>query len=231
MYLGIVVFRAIFIIAIVSLIILVMGYKPMNRTTTFELLMLTTAGTIAGTAIVDLQTNSLNAIAAIIIIMIFYIFIRYVNSRIGKFIESRVYEPIILVYHGLIIKQNLIKTRMTLNYLLSVLREKGAFDIRQVAIACFEKDGKISVLKEKSDGHEINSDMPLPVVIEGKVQTKQLKKLGYSDKEIDLFSHNFKQQLDNIFVAFMDRNYNLHIVQNDVTVQKEATTDIYSNKR
>jgi uncharacterized membrane protein YcaP (DUF421 family) len=51
-----------------------------------------------------------------------------------------------LVYHGKVIDQNLIKAKLTVDELTAAVREHGVKSISDVDLAVFEVDGNISVL-------------------------------------------------------------------------------------
>lgn len=55
-------------------------------------------------------------------------------------------KPVTLVYEGKIRYDGLVKSKIDVNDLLSMLREKGFFDIGDVAYAVFETSGQLSVL-------------------------------------------------------------------------------------
>ncbi len=80
-------------------------------------------------------------------------------------------KPVTLVYEGNILYQGLQKSKIDVNDLLSMLREKGYFDINDVAYAIFETSGKLSVMPVGGQK---------PVVIED-VDKRKIKRAALTD--------------------------------------------------
>jgi uncharacterized membrane protein YcaP (DUF421 family) len=127
-----------------------------------------------------------------------------------------------MVDNGQIIKANLRKARMPVETLLQMLREKGIFDISQVELALWEPHCQLSVLR-KSEGTPVTPQqlklevkpnrILLPVIIEGELQESVLEKMGFSLEQIHEFRQQNEDKLADIFVAFMDRDHNMHIIK------------------
>ncbi|MBQ8320560.1 MAG: DUF421 domain-containing protein [Clostridia bacterium] len=82
--------------------------------------------------------------------MAIYFFLALAVALIGR--KTRFFKklfkgkPVTLVYEGRIVYGGLVKSKIDVNDLLSMLREKGFFDVNDVAYAIFETSGKLSVL-------------------------------------------------------------------------------------
>lgn len=77
-------------------------------------------------------------------------------------------KPVTLIYEGEIIYDGLVKSKIDVNDLLSMLREKGYFDISDVAYAIFETSGQLSVLPKGNQK---------PVVIED-IDKRKIKQVS-----------------------------------------------------
>ena len=69
-------------------------------------------------------------------------------TAIRKFVEG---EPIQLVRDGHPLKRNLRREMVTMQDLMSTLREHGLERLSQVKSACMEADGEISIIKAEPD--------------------------------------------------------------------------------
>ncbi|MCY7411207.1 MAG: DUF421 domain-containing protein, partial [Chitinophagales bacterium] len=67
----------------------------------------------------------------------------YKSAIVNKMIEG---DPIVLIYNGEMIDENLRKQKITLNEIQSAVREHGIDDIANVSLAMLETDGNISVV-------------------------------------------------------------------------------------
>ena len=85
-----------------------------------------------------------------VIAILLYFFLALAVALIGRktCLLKRIFKgkPIVLIYAGEIVFDGLQKSRIDVNDLLSMLREKGFFDVSDVAYAVFETSGKLSVL-------------------------------------------------------------------------------------
>ena len=85
-----------------------------------------------------------------VIAMLFYFLLALLVTVIGRKTSflKRIFKgkPVVLIYEGEIVFKNLQKSKIDVNDLLSMLREKGFFDVSDVAYAVFETSGKLSVL-------------------------------------------------------------------------------------
>lgn len=96
-------------------------------------------------------------------------------------------KPVILMEEGRILKENLRKTRVTLDELTEALREKDVLDLRSVQYAILETNGKVSVFvypKEapasaKAAGIQVGARfLPITIISDGKLLTANLKLAG-----------------------------------------------------
>ncbi|MGL5512113.1 MAG: YetF domain-containing protein, partial [Sporomusa sp.] len=77
-----------------------------------------------------------------------------------KLIES---EPLMVMYKGKILEDNLKKRFYNINDLLELLRNQGIFDPEQVEIALIEPNGQLSVLKK--------SEFQAPTMVDSNIPT------------------------------------------------------------
>lgn len=124
-------------------------------------------------------------------------------------------KPVTLIYEGEISYDALRKCKIDVNDLLSMLRENGYFDIKDVAYALFETSGKLSVLPngdkrpvviDDIDGRKVKRASLMNVlVVDGVISHSGLKE---ADKSVDwLFKQlgkNGKTELRNVLLATYD---------------------------
>ena len=101
-------------------------------------------------------------------------------------------KPATLIYDGKINYKELKKNKIDVNDLLSMLREKGYFDIADVAYAVFEPSGKLSVLPVGAQKplvmEDLDNDKIKPaqlediVVVDGVLSRSGLNNAGKDDR-------------------------------------------------
>ena len=222
--LGVTAFKVVAIMAVLLLIWLAMGNRQLGEFTPFDFAVSITAGTIAGAGIADTRIELANVIVSLVLLGLMQIGVSWLSLRYSLVHNRLNYKPAVLVQNGQIIKPNLKSARLTAVTLLQLLREKGVFDITEVELAVLEPQGKLSVLKKAEylpltpktmNIQALPNKILSPVILEGELQEKVLKRLGFSDNEIAVFKKRCGNNLDDIFIAFMDKNKQLHVVRED----------------
>ncbi len=110
------------------------------------------------------------------------------SVRLRKFFCGK---PVILIDNGKILRENLRKTRVTLDELTGHLREKDVLDVTTVQYAILETDGNLSVFPYPSfqpataeDAGIRTSEQLLPVTLieDGFLSRENLQKAGKDDR-------------------------------------------------
>jgi uncharacterized membrane protein YcaP (DUF421 family) len=96
-------------------------------------------------------------------------------------------QPSIIIKNGEIQDSVMNKIRYNMDDLMMQLRQKNIFDVGDVEFAILEIDGELSVfpkmqkqivLKEDLIGSTMVKRMPVPLIVEGKVQDEGLKQIN-----------------------------------------------------
>ena len=142
-------------------------------------------------------------------------------------------KPITLIYEGKVLSKNLDKSKIDVNDLLSMLREKGYFNPEDVAYAIFETSGKLSVLPkgeqkpvviEDFDKRKIKqASLTDVLVVDGKISQSGLSEVGKTTtwlfKKLQIKD---EKQLKNIMLAtYDDENNKLNVHYKNQSNQKE----------
>lgn len=159
------------------------------------------------------------AIIGIIIIVVMY----FLFSKLSLFRWlNRLFigHPSILIKHGKISKKELRKTRFSLVELLSAIRAAGYPNIQDLDYVILEPNGDLSILPNQAVVNltprhlNIETDyqgLPIAVIVEGKIQHKNLKLIQKDEKWLqeELMNKGF-HQLNNIFYAAVsDKDHSL----------------------
>ena len=169
-----------------------------------------------------LKVNGIGqAIIGIVTIVVMYLLL----SKLSLFrLLNRLFigHPSILIKHGKISKKELRKTRFSLVELLSAIRAAGYPNIQDLDYVILEPNGNLSILPNQAVVNltprhlNIETDyqgLPLAVIVEGKIQHKNLRLIQKDEKWLqeELANKGF-HQLNNIFYAAVsDKNHSLII--------------------
>ena len=123
-------------------------------------------------------------------------------------------KPIIIIDNGKINYKNLKKSKLDVNDVIGLCREKGFFNLTDVAYAIFETNGNLSVLPIGKQKPTVIEDLGKPakkaslqkfLINDGEIDESYLKILGKNnDWLFQSLKIKNKKELKNILVAFYD---------------------------
>lgn len=129
--------------------------------------------------------------------------------------------PITIVQDGEILYKGLKKARISIDDLLEELREEKVEDVKKVALAIWEADGKISVflnpkyepLTPASFQMETEPfDLPRTIIKDGKINSSELKQV-HKDEDwvVSTLESLYRTEVKNVLLATLDKKDNLQI--------------------
>ena len=127
-------------------------------------------------------------------------------------------KPVILMENGNFLPENLKSTRITLDELTGLLRQKNILDPRTVQYAILETNGELSVFpfpanapaSAKDAGVQAKAQyLPVTVVSDGKILTGNLKKVGKNEKWLENVLSGLKTDVKKTLLRTVDPKDNL----------------------
>ncbi|MCL6517588.1 DUF421 domain-containing protein [Alicyclobacillus sp.] len=129
--------------------------------------------------------------------------------------------PTVLIRHGKVLEKNLRKAKMTVNDMMSLLREKEAFKLADVEFSVLEPDGQVSVMK-RSDVQPLtpkvshlpveNERAPYVVISDGNIIPQNLANAGYDRAWLwDEIRRQGATDWKDVFLAQVDSQGNLYV--------------------
>lgn len=215
--------RTIFIYFFVLLIMRLMGKREIGKLSVFDLVVSFMIAELAAVSIEDTNVTFLRGMVPVIVLMLLQVsmsFLSLKSSKIRKVIEG---TPSFLIKNGEIQEQEMAKHRYNIADLLLQLREKNVEKVTDVEHAILETSGKLSViLKEgkqpvtkEEAGVELRGQhlLPVPLIIDGKVQDKRLEEIGQTRFWLknEVQKQGYKDFKDIFFALYDVSNEALHI--------------------
>lgn len=138
------------IIAFFTLLIFtrILGKQQVSQLTFFDYIVGITIGGIASNLTTNLTSTAWSHWAGLMVWTSLAYILQLITVKSKKATEYLDGKPTILIMNGKVLENSMKKVRYTLSDLLEELRNKEVFDLREVAFAVLEKDGKLSVLKK-----------------------------------------------------------------------------------
>lgn len=179
--------RAILSLVTLFLITKMLGKKQVSQLSLFDYVIGISIGNFAAEMTINLETNELNGILAVVLFGIFAYVISYLSMKSIVLRRFFMGTPTIIIENGKILENNMKKIKLDVNELLEELRASGYFNIGEVEYAVMEVSGDISILPKSEykplTPHDMNietdkSFMECIAIIDGKVMKNNLKEIG-----------------------------------------------------
>ena len=171
-----------------------MGKRQLGQLQPGELVITILISEIAATPITDTSQPIINTIVSLMLLVAFEIFSSLLCRKSLKFRYASDGKPITLIKHGKLNQKNLKMLRFTIDEVLSALRQKDIFDIKEVEYAVVETNGTLSVLlkqnkqpltQEAYESPKKTTDAPCVVIIDGKIIESSLNDSPVTIDEIN----------------------------------------------
>ena len=131
------------------------------------------------------------------------------------------HAPITLVQNGEIINKGLNKAKISIDVLLEELREKKVEDVKKVALAIWEADGKLSVFLEPKYNPLTPSstkmaaepfDFPRTIIKEGKIHFEVLNQVQKDESwVVSTLERMYQTEVKNVLLATLDKKENFKV--------------------
>lgn len=175
----------------------IMGRKEISQMTFFNFVSAIAIGSIAANLAVNQNLSIQNGVLALAGWTAFTLVMDLIDIKSKKARKVTTGDPITVIKEGKIVERALKKSRLDIDALKTMLRQKNIFSLADVDYAIFETNGNLSVMPKepkqpltKSDMNKVNPSkkmVPLPteVITDGMVLTNNLTKLKLDQAWLD----------------------------------------------
>lgn len=197
-----------------------MGKRNIASITPFHMVSYIVIAVLAALVSANVITNPVLGFIALGVWAGGTIAIEYLSLK-SKRAHDLIYgKETILIKHGRIMEQSLLKARLTGDELLRALRAKNAFSLADVEFAVLEATGDISVFmksdKKPVTAHDTGTKVapltePQTVILDGNILNEPLASLGLTRDWLELQLEKLGMSLDNVFIAQVDSSGELYV--------------------
>lgn len=198
-----------------------MGKTQISQITPFNFISALVLGELVGNAIYSLDVNLLYILYSLGLWTFLVYFIEIATQKKRKLRAFFEDKPSVIIVNGQIDFVELKKSKLDLDELQGLLRQKDVFLIKEVEFAILETNGALSILKTE-DTNNIKMTLPVNLIMDGEVIPENLKVSGHDMKWIDneLNIRGIKE-IKMVFLAQWTKEYGLHIsIKNDKRLYK-----------
>lgn len=193
----------------------ILGKTQITQITAFDFISAIILGELLGNAVLDEEVHIDKVVFAIAIWSALIYIIEIITQKFKgtrKLLEG---EPSIVIRKGIIMRDVLKKNKLDINQLQHLLRNEGAFSIREVEYAVLETDGKVNVLKRANYTQPSIQDMNLPfplvvlpvtLIIDGEVIWDNLEQIRKDEEWLknQLAAFGISQYKEVMFAEWKD---------------------------
>ncbi len=212
-------------IGFIALLIItkVLGKTQISQITPFDFISALVLGEMVGNAIYDKEINIYYIIYSLSIWSLLMFIIEKITQKLKGTRSIFEGKPAILIRHGKIDYELLKKEKIDINELLTLLRQKEAFSIREIEYAILEPSGAMSVLKKSKYSMPTMEDMNLPYkpvylpitfIMDGEIIWDNIEEMGFDkqwlEKEIKALGIN---KIEDVLYAEWKEDEGLYVVK------------------
>ncbi len=198
----------------------ILGKTQISQITAFDFISAVVLGELVGNALYD-DKIGIPQIAFVVFVWggLMYIteFITQRYKRSRQLLEG---NPVIVIYNGKFVRDEMKKNKLDINQLKHMLRAKDVFSIEEVEYAILEMDGTVSVLKKSDFQIPTRKDMkfspvktalPVTLISDGEIIYDNLREKNLTEAWLmeQLDKRNYK--LKDIFLAEYEKGKDLQL--------------------
>lgn len=184
-------FRAVFLYLVLIATIRLLGKRQLGQLEPSEVAVTMLIADLASIPMQDENISVMSGLVPIIAVLGIELLLSFISMRSIRFRKLLCGKPVILMENGKFLQENMRKNRVTLDELISQLREKDIMDPTTVQYAILETGGNLSVFPYPQERpatakeSAIPTDpvsLPITIISDGKLIRDNLQKAGKNEK-------------------------------------------------
>lgn len=204
----IVVFRALFLYAILLISMRIMGKGELGELQPFDFVISLMIAELAAIPMEDLSaplSHGVMAIATLVFLQCLTSYVSLKSNKIRKLISGK---PTILFEHGEFKVKEMEKLRININDVLGQMRLKGYYDVQDVDYVIIETNGEMSILGETEEPKSRCKRIPIAVIMDREVIYENLKNVNITYEKLKKEINKSGLKINQILYGFIDENNN-----------------------
>ncbi|MDF2880682.1 MAG: hypothetical protein K0R54_1239 [Clostridiaceae bacterium] len=198
-----------------------MGKTQISQITPFNFISALVLGELVGNAIYSLDVNLLYILYSLGLWTFLVYFIEIATQKKRKLRAFFEDKPSVIIVNGQIDFIELKRSKLDLDELQGLLRQKDVFLIKDVKFAILETNGALSILKTE-ESNNIKITLPINLIMDGEVILENLKAC---DHDMAWVNNELKTRgindIKKVFLAQWTEEYGIHIsIKNDIRLYK-----------
>jgi len=212
MILGIIRTLILFIVVVIGLRL--MGKRQIGQLQPYELVIIILLSDLAAIPMQNIGVPLVSGVIPILTLLVAQVSLSFLSLKSERARGIVCGTPSIMIENGKLVEKEMARLRYNINDLLEQLRTKNIPNISDVEFAILETSGELSVIPKSQKRPVMPVDLnlptsyegiPIPLIIDGYVSQKNLKKINLSEewlkKELQKFGI---QKFNDVLFASLD---------------------------
>jgi len=192
-----------------------MGKRQVGELQLSELITTFMLSELAALPISDKNIPLFHALLPTMLLISLEVIISFAITKLNKLKNIMYGKPSYLIYNGSLDQKELLRLRISVDELLSELRQKDVADIRQVQYAILEDNGKLSVIRKSET--EQSECYAHPIVIDGTVIPDELQNVKKTEEWLSKWLRKHGAKLSDVFLMTVDDSSKIHLIIKEET--------------
>jgi hypothetical membrane associated protein len=211
--------RTVLFYVIITFLYRFMGKREVGQLGIVDLIVSILIAELAAISIDNREESVFLSIIPIIVLVLIQIVMSYISLKNAKVRDAFDGTPSVMINRGVVNFKEMVRQRYNLDDLLTQLREQHIRTIEEVDYAILESSGKLSVFQKENNKF---GDYPLPLILDGVIQTETLTQIKKSKTWIERTLKDYQVKIEDVFYAFY-KDKGLYIIKkSDLDKEKEA---------
>ncbi len=216
--------RTIIIYVVLMITMRLMGKRQLGELDLTELVITFMLSEIASLPITNTEIPMLHAIVPILILMAFEIITSTLALKSSLFKKIFASSPSVIISKGIMNISEMRKVRISLDELVSQVRQNGIYDLDEVDYAILEENGKMSIIPKSLYRTPSIKDLSLPddrsgighiLISDGKSNRHNLRMLGHDEGWLQRKLECYKLNKKDVFCMTLDDSGKIFITTQD----------------
>ena len=216
--------RTVMIYVILTVVMRIMGKRQLGELDVGELVITILLSEIASLPITNSEKSLLDAIIPIVTLAALEILTSTLilkSALIKSFLSSK---PSVIISHGVLDRNAMRRVRISLEELISQIRQNGIYDLEEVDYAILEENGKMSIIPKSRYRQPDRSDLFLPdddnglmhiIISDGRINTHSLKVIGRDESWLVSALSAQSLTVRDVFCMTCNDAGQIYIIKND----------------
>lgn len=225
---AIVLIRTVIVYVLVLLGVRLMGKRQIGELQTSELVTTILLSNISIMPIQDTSIPLVYGLVPLLSLICFEVILSFINLKSVKIRNIISGRPQVIINNGIINQKTLFDLRLSVDDLISQLRQQQVFDIRDVELAIVEINGNLSVYQKFSSrntttqmlnipDNDVNNSEPQFIIIsDGTIVEENLRLCNKNKNWVNSVLKDNKQSLKNILLMTSDSNSNYVLIPKEI---------------